>query len=91
VAPAVQSSLTSTLLWFATAVGVAVEFVLSLTSHRREAWDSEYYWIFGVPAMILGAFIRGLFARRAAVRIGYAPFLGQLITMVVRIQPDEPN
>lgn len=31
-----------------------------------------------------GAFICGLFARRASVRIGYAPFLGQLITMVVR-------
>jgi hypothetical protein len=38
----------------AAAVGVAVELALSLTSHRREAWDSEYHWIFGVPAMILG-------------------------------------
>jgi hypothetical protein len=68
----------------AAAVGVGVELVLSITVHRREAWDSEYYWIFGVPAMILGAFIGGLFARCAPVRIGYAPFLGQLITMVVR-------
>lgn len=74
------------MLWFAiaAAVGVAVEIALSLMAHRREAWDSEYYWIFGVPAMILAAFVCGLFARRAPVRIGYAPFFAQLITMVVR-------
>jgi hypothetical protein len=86
VASPVQSSRPGTSFWFAiaAAVGVAVELTLSLTAHHREAWDSEYYWIFGVPVMILAAFICGLFARRAPVRIGYAPFLGQLITMVVR-------
>jgi len=86
VAPPVQSNRAGTWVWFviAAAVGGAVEIALSVTARRREAWDSEYYWIFGVPAMILAAFICGLFARRGPVRIGYAPFLGQLITMVVR-------
>ena len=86
MAPPVQSNRAGTWVWFviAAAVGGAVEIALSVTARRREAWDSEYYWIFGVPAMILAAFICGLFARRGPVRIGYAPFLGQLITMVVR-------
>lgn len=75
-----------TILWFAisAAAGVAVEIAVSLAAHRREAWDSPYYWTFGVPAMILAAFLCGVFSRRAPLRIGYAPFLGQLITMVVR-------
>src|SRR2546427_12554861 len=34
--------------------------------------------------MIAGALICGFLARRSRVSIGYAPFLGQLITMVVR-------
>ena len=34
--------------------------------------------------MIAGALICGFMARRRRVSIGYAPFLGQLITMVVR-------
>ncbi len=77
---------TDTGLWFAisAAAGVAVEIIISLVGRRREAWDSQYYWTFGVPVMILSAFICGLFARRAPVRIGYAPFLGQLVTMVAR-------
>ena len=72
--------------WFAisVAVGVAVEIIISQVGQRRESWDSPYYWTFGVPAMIAGALICGFLARRNRVSIGYAPFLGQLITMVVR-------
>jgi len=44
----------------------------------------SYYWTFGVPSMIAGALICSFLARRSRVTIGYAPFLGQLITMVVR-------
>ena len=73
-------------LWFATsaAVGVAVEIIISQIGRRRESWDSPYYCTVGVPAMIAGALICGFLARRSRVSIGYAPFLGQLITMVVR-------
>ena len=38
-----------------------------------------------MPVMIAGALICGFVARRSRVGIGYAPFLSQLITMVVRI------
>src|SRR2546422_11453990 len=72
--------------WFAisVSVGVAVEIIISEMGQRRESWDSPYYWTFGVPAMIAGALICGFLARRSRVSIGYAPFIGQLITMVVR-------
>ena len=72
--------------WFAisASVGVAVEIIISQIGQRRESWDSPYYWTFGVPAMIAGALVCGFLALRSRVIIGYAPFLGQLITMVVR-------
>ena len=72
--------------WFAisASVGVAVEIIISQMGQRRESWDSPYYWTIGVPAMIAGALICGFLARRSRVSIGYAPFLGQLIAMVVR-------
>ena len=72
--------------WFAisASVGVAVEIIISHIGQRRESWDSPYYWTFGVPAMIAGALICSFLARRSRVGIGYAPFLGQLIAMVVR-------
>lgn len=66
------------------AVGVAVEIGIGQMVHEREAWDSSYYWMFGFPAMIAGAFLGGFFARRLPVLIGYAPFLGQLLAMVAK-------
>jgi len=73
-------------LWFpvSASVGVAVEIIITAIEQRRESWDSPHYWTFGVPAMIAGALICGFLARRSRVIIGYAPFLGQLLTMVVR-------
>jgi hypothetical protein len=72
--------------WFAisASVGVAVEIIITAIEQRRESWDSPSYWRFGVPAMIAGALVCGFLARRSRVSIGYAPFLGQLLTMVVR-------
>ncbi len=81
-----RSSGSASWFWFAisASVGVAVEIIISQIGRRRESWDSPYYWTFGVPAMIAGALICGFLARRSRVSVGYAPFLGQLITMVVR-------
>src|SRR5262245_29065762 len=72
--------------WVASAagVGVAVEVAISLGSNRRESWDSDIYWTIGLPAMVVGAFLCALAGRRSAVLTGYAPFAGQLVTMVVR-------
>jgi hypothetical protein len=72
--------------WFgvAAAVGVAVEILIVSTLGGREAWDSELYWKAGWTAMIAAAFLAAFFARRDRVAIGYAPFLAQFITMMVR-------
>jgi hypothetical protein len=61
-----------------------VEIGIGQMVHEREAWDSLYYWLFGLPAMIASAFLGGFFARRQPVLIGYAPFLGQLLAMLAK-------
>ncbi len=63
----------------ALAVGVAVE--LFVGKPGREAWDSDQYWTIGLPVMFAAAFIGGLIARAQPWMIGYAPFVGQAITM----------
>jgi hypothetical protein len=75
-------------VWFvlAFALGVGVEWFIT---HRYfhvlpVAWDTNLYWRAGVPVMIIGALLFGFLARWRPLPIGYAPFLGQLITMLVR-------
>lgn len=72
--------------WFgvAAAVGVAVEILIVSAQGGREAWDSELYWKASWTAMIAASFLGAFFARRDRVAIGYAPFLAQFITMMVR-------
>jgi hypothetical protein len=64
--------------------GAAVEVGVAATSHRREAWDAPTYWVIGLPVMMVAAFLAGLAEKHHFVRIGYAPFAGQLVAMVVR-------
>ncbi|MBI2677226.1 MAG: hypothetical protein HYX28_00425 [Candidatus Koribacter versatilis] len=68
----------------AAALGAAVEIWIAQHGHRREAWDSPLYWQLGWPTMVAGGFSGGAIARRREWLIGYAPFLGNFITMVVR-------
>ena len=63
----------------ALAAGVAVE--LYVGKPGREAWDSNQYWTIGLPVMFATAFAGGFLARAQAWVIGYAPFVGQAITM----------
>ena len=64
--------------------GAAVEVFTSAMGHRREGWDSPYYLTLGFPAMLAASFLIAAATRKYPVRIGYAPFAGQLITMVLR-------
>jgi hypothetical protein len=75
-------------LWFALAFlfGVGVELLIT---HRYRhalpvAWTTDLYWEAGLPALIIAAFLFGFLARWRPLPVGYAPFLGQLITMLVR-------
>jgi len=76
--------------WFwltlAFAFGVGVEWFIT---HRYRhvlpvAWDTDLYWRAGLPAMIIAALLFGFLGRWRPVAIGYAPFLGQLVTMLAR-------
>jgi hypothetical protein len=73
-------------LCFVTAIaaGVMVELTIGKMGNRREAWDSPSYWSIGLPLMILAALVCGFFARRRRTLLGYAPFLGQLLMMILR-------
>ncbi|MCI0348081.1 MAG: hypothetical protein L0Z53_01540 [Acidobacteriales bacterium] len=68
----------------AAASGVAVEMLITAIANRRESWDSPYYWTLGIPAMLATALACGFYARRNLVTIGYAPFFGQLIAMLLK-------
>jgi len=74
--------------WLPTALaflaGAVVEVVISTLGHRSEAWDSPYYFTLGFPAMLVASFLIAAATRKQVVLIGYAPFAGQLITMVAR-------
>jgi len=74
--------------WMAAALaflaGGVVEIVISTLGHRREAWDSPYYFTLGFPAMLAASFFIAAVTGKHPLPVGYAPFAGQLITMVAR-------
>ena len=72
------------MLFVAFSAGAAVEIFVAQYGHRREAWDSPLYWRLGWPAMVAAGFVCGAIARRREWLIGYAPFLGNFVTMMLR-------
>ena len=75
-------------LWvlLAALAGVAVE--LGIGKLGGEAWDNDAYWTLGVPGMIVWAGVCGVFAREGGWAVGYAPFAGQLVTMLIETSSD---
>lgn len=72
------SPLLSSLAVFA--VGAAVE--LGIGKWGGEAWDSGAYWVTGLPLMFAAVFAGGIVSRQKPWLLGYAPFAGQIITML---------
>lgn len=62
------------------AVGAAVE--LGIGKWGGEAWDSGDYWVIGLPLMFAAVLIAGIVSRQKPWLLGYAPFAGQVITML---------
>src|SRR5262245_2343464 len=48
----------------AIATGVAVELGIETISGRREAWDSEFYWMIGLPVAMLMSLLVGFISER---------------------------
>jgi hypothetical protein len=60
----------------AVVVGIIVWVVVSTVSHRREAWDSKWYWMAGVPVVCVVSAVLGLVEPSRPWRWGAAPLAG---------------
>src|SRR5204862_1438494 len=61
--------------------GAAVEVVTSALGHRREAWDSPYYFTLGFPAMLAASFLIADTQRKYPIHICYSPFFIPILLM----------
>ena len=67
----------------AVAAGIGVWVVVSEVSHRREAWDSEWYFLIGIPVVCMVAAGLGFVEPRKPWRWGLIPLMAQAVWMVV--------
>ncbi len=67
----------------ALAVGIAVWIAVSNATGKREAWDSEMYFSFGMPVVCVVALLLGIVEPRRAWRWGVTPLVGQFATMLI--------
>jgi hypothetical protein len=64
--------------------GAASWIAVSQATGRREAWDSEHYFIFVLPGLWLLCAGLGLIAPVRAWRWGFAPFAAQALVIFVQ-------
>ncbi len=71
----------------AVVVGIVVWVVVSKVSHRREAWDSQWYWMVGVPVVCVVSAVLGFSEPNKPWRWGVAPLAGQFCWMLLSEGP----
>ena len=71
----------------AVVVGIIVWIVVSKVSHRREAWDSKWYFLVGVPVVCIVSAVLGYVAPSRPWRWGAAPLAGQFFWMLLTEGP----
>lgn len=71
----------------AVTVGIIVWIVVSKLSSRREAWDSEAYFVVGMPVVCIVSAVLGLFEPDRSWRWGVAPLAGQFVWMLLSQGP----
>jgi len=71
----------------AVVIGAVVWVVVSTVSGRREAWDSELYFLFGMPVVCAMSAVLGFFEPDRSWRWGVAPLAGQFTWMLVTQGP----
>jgi hypothetical protein len=64
--------------------GVALELGIGLRSQRREAWDSEDFWLLGLPCALIACVAIGWGARDRDWRWTAAVVPAQVVTMMAR-------
>lgn len=71
----------------AVGIGIAMWIVVSSLSGRREAWDSEWYFLIGVPVICVVSAALGFIETSRPWRWGVAPLIGQFSWMLVTQGP----
>ncbi|MGQ0666959.1 MAG: hypothetical protein ACT4O4_07995 [Nitrospiraceae bacterium] len=71
----------------AVVIGIAVWIGISTVSGRREAWDSESYFIIGVPVVCVASAVLGFLEPSRPWRWGVAPLVGQFSWMLLTQGP----
>jgi len=67
------------LMIVAAASGAAIWIVLSKVSHRREAWDSELYFLIGIPVICVVAACLAYIEPNRPWRWAVTPFAAQAL------------
>jgi hypothetical protein len=76
--------------WFyglAAVAGIVVWIIVSTVSGRREAWDSQWYFLIGVPVVCVVSAILGFVEASRSWRWGVAPLVGQFSWMLLTQGP----
>ena len=71
----------------ALAVGIFVWVAISSVSGRREAWDSQWYFLVGMPVVCLASAALGAIEPNQAWRWGVVPLAGQCTWMLLTQGP----
>ena len=66
----------------AVVIGIVVWVAVSMVSGRREAWDSEWYFLIGMPVVCVVSTALGFFEPSRPWRWGVAPLVGQFSWML---------
>lgn len=76
--------------WFcglAAVAGIVVWIIVSTVSGRREAWDSQWYFLIGVPVVCVVSAILGFVEANKSWRWGVIPLVGQFCWMLLTEGP----
>jgi len=71
----------------AVVTGIVVWVVVSTLSGRREAWDSQWYFLIGIPVVCIVSAALGFVEPSRPWRWGVAPLIGQLSWMLLTQGP----
>ena len=66
----------------AVVTGIVVWIVVSTVSGRREAWDSQWYFLIGTPVVCVVSAALGFVEANRPWRWGVAPLIGQFSWML---------
>jgi hypothetical protein len=75
---------TRTIVLLGLLIGVVLELGIGAWTGRREAWDSEQYWIVGLPIAAALAIVIGFLARGRSWVWAFTIVPGQVATMMLR-------